>query len=137
MSRHKAKFEEDVQAIDLTPMLDVVFIMLVFFIVTASFVKETGREVMRPDSTMAMDKPKATLLVAVTADNEIWMDNQRIDQRSLRRAIERMRIDNPKGALSIQADNSADMQYIFTIVSAARDAGINDVIVSTPKSGQP
>lgn len=137
MGRHKAKFEEDVQAIDLTPMLDVVFIMLVFFIVTASFVKETGREVMRPDSTMAEDKPKAILLVAVTADNEIWMDNQHVDPRGLRRAIERLRIDNPKAALSIQADTNSDMHYIFTIVEAARDAGIDDVIVSTPKSGQP
>lgn len=137
MSRNKAKFEEDVQAIDLTPMLDVVFIMLVFFIVTASFVKDTGREVMRPDSTMAMDQPKAILLIAVTADNELWMDNQRIDQRAVRRTIERMRIDNPKAALSIQADSQSDMQYIFMIVKAARDAGIDDVIVSTLKSGQP
>lgn len=137
MNRNKAKFEEDVQALDLTPMLDVVFIMLVFFIVTASFVKDTGREVMRPDSTTTMDQPKAILLIAVTADNEIWMDNQRIDQRALRRTIDRMRIDNPKAALSIQADTHADMKYIFTIVDAARDAGIDDVIISTPKSGQP
>lgn len=137
MSRHKAKFEEDVQAIDLTPMLDVVFIMLVFFIVTASFVKETGREVMRPDSTTALDQPKALLMITVTADNEIWMDKQRVDQRALRRTIERMRIDNPKAALSIQADTLADMKNIFVIVNTARDAGINDVIVSTPKSGQP
>ncbi len=137
MSRHKAKFEEDVQTIDLTPMLDVVFIMLVFFIVTASFVKETGREVMRPDSTTAQDQPKAILLITVTADNEIWMDKKRIDQRALRRTIERMRIDNPKAALSIQADILADMNNIFVIVNSARDAGIDDVIVSTPKSGQP
>lgn len=137
MSRHKAKFEEDVQAIDLTPMLDVVFIMLVFFIVTASFVKETGREVMRPDSTTARDQPKALLLITVTADNEIWMDKQRIDQRALRRTIERMRIDNPKAALSIQADILADMKSVFLIVNTARDAGIDDVIVSTPKRGQP
>lgn len=137
MSRHKAKFEEDVQAIDLTPMLDVVFIMLVFFIVTASFVKETGREVMRPDSTTAQDQPKALLLITVTADNEIWMDKQRVDQRALRRTIERMRIDNPKAALSIQADILADMKSVFLIVNTARDAGIDDVIVSTPKRGQP
>ncbi|PUA28387.1 MAG: biopolymer transporter ExbD [Cellvibrio sp. 79] len=137
MSRHKAKFEEDVQAIDLTPMLDVVFIMLVFFIVTASYVKETGREVMRPDSTTAQDQPKALLLITVTADNEIWMNKQRIDQRALRRTIERMRIDNPKAALSIQADILADMKNIFVIVNTARDAGIDDVIVSTPKRGQP
>jgi biopolymer transport protein ExbD len=137
MSRYKPKFDEDVQAIDLTPMLDVVFIMLVFFIVTASFIKETGREVIRPDSTQAMDAPKATLLIAVTAENEIWMDSQRIDERILRQAIERMRIDNPKGALSIHADTHADMKYIFAIVNAARSAGIDDVIVSTPKSGQP
>ena len=95
MTRYRTKVDEEVQAIDLTPMLDVVFIMLIFFIVTASFVKETGQEITRPDATTAEDAPRASLLIAVTADNEIWMDGQRVDPSVLRLAIERMRVENP------------------------------------------
>ena len=133
MSRYKTKTDEEAQAIDLTPMLDVVFIMLIFFIVTASFVKETGKEINRPDATTAEDAPRASLLIAVTADNEIWMDNQRIDPSVLRLAIERMRVDNPKGAIAIQADEHSNIKLVVEIANAARQAGITDVIVSTQK----
>lgn len=133
MSRYKTKHDDEVQAIDLTPMLDVVFIMLIFFIVTASFVKETGKEINRPDATTAEDAPRASLLIAVTAENEIWMDDQRIDPSVLRLAIERMRVDNPKGAIAIQADEHSSLKLVVEITKAARQSGITDVIVSTRK----
>lgn len=133
MSRYKTKVDDEVQAIDLTPMLDVVFIMLIFFIVTASFVKETGKEINRPDATTAEDAPRASLLIAVTAENEIWMDDQRIDPSVLRLAIERMRVDNPKGAIAIQADEQSSLKLVVEITKAARQSGITDVIVSTRK----
>lgn len=133
MNRYKTKVDEEVQAIDLTPMLDVVFIMLIFFIVTASFVKDTGKEITRPDSTTAEDAPSASLLIAVTSENEIWMDNQRIDPTVLRLAIERMRVENPKGAIAIQADEHSSIKFVVEIANAARQAGITDVIVSTRK----
>jgi len=133
MNRYKTKVDDEVQAIDLTPMLDVVFIMLIFFIVTASFVKETGKEITRPDASTAEDAPRASLLIAVTAENEIWMDDQRIDPSLLRLAIERMRVDNPKGAIAIQADEHSSVKLVVEITNAARQSGITDVIVSTRK----
>ena len=74
---------EEESAVDLTPMLDVVFIMLIFFIVTAVFIKETGVEINRPDAKTDDNKDNTTVLVAIRADNTIWMDKRRIDIRSV------------------------------------------------------
>lgn len=133
MSRNNAKPEEEAQAIDLTPMLDVVFIMLIFFIVTATFIKETGKEVDRPEATTADEKKNASILIAIGSDNEIWIDKKEVDPRSVRLVIERMRADNPKGGVSIQADTAANIEYVLDVANAAREAGITDVSVSTPK----
>jgi biopolymer transport protein ExbD len=134
MSRNNQRPEEEAQAIDLTPMLDVVFIMLIFFIVTATFIKETGKEVNRPDANTADDKPNANILIAVGADNEIWMDKKKIDPRNVRQAIERMRADNPKGSVSIQADKASDIKFVIEVAESARKAGVTDVSVSTEKN---
>lgn len=133
MSRKVEKPQEEAQAIDLTPMLDVVFIMLIFFIVTATFIKETGKEVTRADATTAEDKPSATILVAVGADNEIWIDKKKVDPRLVSKVIERMRVDNPKGSVSIQADKESDIKFLVDVANAAREAGVTDVTVSTTK----
>lgn len=134
MSRKNQKVDEEAQAIDLTPMLDVVFIMLIFFIVTATFVKETGKAVSRPDANTADDKPNASILIAVGADNEIWIDRKRVDPRNVTQAIERMRVDNPKGSISIQADQASDIKFVIDVANAARKAGVTDVSVSTEKN---
>ncbi len=134
MSRNNQRPEEEAQAIDMTPMLDVVFIMLIFFIVTATFIKETGKEVSRPDANTADDKPNANILIAVGADNEIWMDKKKIDPRNVRQAIERMRADNPKGSVSIQADKASDIKFVIEVAESARKAGVTDVSVSTEKN---
>jgi biopolymer transport protein ExbD len=133
MSRKSAKPQEEAQAIDLTPMLDVVFIMLIFFIVTATFIKETGKDVERPDALMSKSKPAATILVAVGADNEIWVDKKEIDPRGIKLVIERMRVDNPKGTVSIQADKKADIKFVIDVAKAAQEAGVAEVSVSTTK----
>ena len=134
MSRKNPRPEEEAQAIDLTPMLDVVFIMLIFFIVTATFIKETGKEVSRPDANTAEDKPNASILIAIGADNEVWMDKKEIDPRNVRQAIERMRADNPKGTVSIQADKESDLKFVVDVANAARKAGVTDISVSTEKN---
>ncbi len=131
MSRNNAKPDEEAQAIDLTPMLDVVFIMLIFFIVTATFIKEAGKEVLRPDAVTGDSKPSASILIAVGADDEIWIDRKKVDPRSLRLVIERMRADNPNGTVSIQADTKAKIEFVLEVANAAREAGISDVSVST------
>lgn len=134
MSRKNPRPEEEAQAIDLTPMLDVVFIMLIFFIVTATFIKETGKEVSRPDASTGEDKPNASILIAIGADNEVWMDKKEIDPRNIRQAIERMRADNPKGSVSIQADKESDLKFVVDVANAARKAGVTDISVSTEKN---
>ena len=133
MGRKTKSADEDQNAIDLTPMLDVVFIMLIFFIVTASFIKETGIEVNRPEATTALLKKNANILVAVNPNNEVWIDKNRVDIRSVKVNIERMFAENPKGALVIQADDEADIETLTKIAEAAREVGVPDVSVSTEK----
>ena len=122
---------EDEAQIDLTPMLDVVFIMLIFFIVTASFIKEAGVEVNRPEASTSEPKENVNILVAVTATNEIWMDKRRIDVRAVRANIERLHAENPKGAVVIQADNESNTETVAGVLDAAREAGVYDVSLST------
>ncbi len=112
-------------------MLDVVFIMLIFFIVTASFIRETGVEVKRPESTTARKIENANVLVAIRENGEIWMDNRRIDIRSVRSNIERIRAENPEGAVVIQADQHATAGLIVRVMDAARRAGVSDVSLAT------
>lgn len=130
MRRNHARAEEE-QAIDLTPMLDVVFIMLIFFIVTASFIKETGIEVNRPDASTAQSKDNASILIALNGNGEIWIDKRRIDVRAVRPNIERLRAENPEGAVVIQADEKATADTIIKVMDAAREAGVFDVSLAT------
>ncbi len=123
--------QEEENAIDLTPMLDVVFIMLIFFIVTASFIKETGIEVNRPEASTAVSKKNANILIAINANNEVWIDKRRIDIRAVRANVQRMHAENPKGAVVVQADNKANVQTLTQVVDASREAGVFDVSVST------
>jgi biopolymer transport protein ExbD len=133
MGRRTKAAAEEQNTIDLTPMLDVVFIMLIFFIVTASFIKEAGIEVNRPEATTAEPKKNANILVAVNEANEVWIDKQRIDPRAVKGVIERMHAENPKGALVIQADDEANIDTLTEVANAAREAGVLDVSVSTEK----
>lgn len=122
---------EDDSGIDLTPMLDVVFIMLIFFIVTASFIKESGIEVNRPEASSAESKGHANIIIAINGNNEIWADKRRIDIRSVRAFVERLHAENPKGAVIVQADNEANVETLTAVVDSAREAGVYDVSVAT------
>lgn len=134
MARRNQPQEDEVGAIDLTPMLDVVFIMLIFFIVTASFIKTPGIEVNRPEATTAESKKNAAVLIAISNDDEIWIDKKKIDPRNLRLEIERIYAENPKGSLVIQADDKAKVEHISEVVDAAREVGLLDVAVSTERN---
>ena len=120
--------------INMTPMLDVVFIMLIFFIVTASFIKEAGIDVNRPEAETAQRQETAPILVAVSASNEIWIDRRRIDVRSIRANIERLSAENPKAGVVVQADNKSHTKTVAAVIDAARAAGFYDVILSTVDS---
>ncbi|MEN7342282.1 MAG: biopolymer transporter ExbD [Pseudomonadota bacterium] len=125
--QNAAMAEEDESAIDLTPMLDVVFIMLIFFIVTASFIKESGLDVNRPDAPTANKVDDANILVAIGSTNEIWIDRRRIDPRAVRANIERLHAENPKGSVVIQADKLSNNETLVIVMNAAREAGVDNV----------
>ncbi|WP_430459630.1 ExbD/TolR family protein [Thalassolituus sp. LLYu03] len=117
--------------IDITPMLDVVFIMLIFFIVTASFVKESGIEVNRPDASTAQSKPRANILIAINDLGEIWIDKRKVEESQVRANIERMHAENPQGTVVIQADEEAKTRQLVAVMDAARAAGVTDVSLAT------
>lgn len=127
--RRPTKQEEEKVA-DLTPMLDVVFIMLIFFIVTATFIKETGVEVNRPDTKTAQAKKTVSLLVAVAPDNRIWIDKKAVDIRNVRPMMERLHLENPKGGLVITADGESKVEKVLAVMEAARNIGISQVAIA-------
>lgn len=132
MKQHFANLiEEEESAIDMTPMLDVVFIMLIFFIVTASFVKEAGIDVNRPDAATAVQKDRANILIAISENNEIWIDKRQVDVRAVQANIERLYAENPQGAVVIQADQESNTRALIKVMDAARSAGVYDVSVAT------
>ena len=127
-SRKNASSAEKVA--DLTPMLDVVFIMLIFFIVTATFIKEAGIEVNRPDTQTAELKKTVSLLVAVGPDSSVWIDKKKVDIRNVRPLMERLHAENPKGGLVIQADITSKVEKVLAIMDAARNIGISQVAIA-------
>ena len=120
--------EEDV-SIDMTPMLDVVFIMLIFFIVTANFVKETGIDVSRPNAPTATVQEKANILIAIDSDNVIWIDQRAVDIRRLSPLIERMHAATPQSSVVIQADKASTTDGLIKVMDAARAAGVSNIAV--------
>jgi biopolymer transport protein ExbD len=130
MRKSHRRAQEQAQAIDLTPMLDVVFIMLIFFIVTATFIKVPGIDVTKTEA-MTADARNAAILVAINATNEIWIDKNLVDPNSVRLQLIRLHAENPKGGLVIQADNDANLETVGLVADAAIDIGITDIAVST------
>lgn len=131
MRGQKQRAPEDEAQIDLTPMQDVVFIMLIFFIVTASFIKDAGVEVNRPEASTADPAENVNILIAVTANDEVWMAGRRIDVRAVRANVERLHAENPKGAVVIQADNASTTETVVAVLDASREAGVLDVSLAT------
>jgi biopolymer transport protein ExbD len=120
----EAGADDEAEEINLTPMLDVVFIMLIFFIVTASFIKEAGIDVDRPAAETATPKPNANIIIAIGANNEIWIDRRKVPQQGVRTAIERLLAENPEGRVVIQADQESQAEPLMAVMEAAQAAGI-------------
>ena len=122
--------QEEESEINITPMLDVVFIMLIFFIVTATFVKESGIDVNRPQAATAVVKEKANILVAIDAHNKIWINRREVDVRSVRANIERLHAENPKGTVVIQADKDSRNEILVQVMDASRLAGVYEIALA-------
>lgn len=126
---------EETSEIDLTPMLDVVFIMLIFFIVTASFVKESSIDVNVPENqeNQPQNEDNKSILVEIKANDEIWMDMRRVDVRSVRSVIEQFHAENPEAPVIIKADAKANAKAFVAVADAAREAGIYNVSLARPQ----
>jgi len=112
-------------------MLDVVFIMLIFFIVTASFIKESGAKVTKPEAETSEQRPKATILLAIDENDEIWLDRKTVDPRAIKSTINRLRAENPEGEVVVQADVESTAETVIKVVDALKDAGILIPTVAT------
>lgn len=133
MRRHQVSLggEEEENEINLTPMLDVVFIMLIFFIVTASFIKEAGIDVNRPDAPVTESPPEeANILIVISANDEILIDRRTIDPRAVRANIERLHAENPNGSVVIQPNKRSTNKMLVTVMDASRLAGVYSISIA-------
>lgn len=127
-NRHKQPEEAQ---IDMTSMLDIVFIMLIFFIVTSSFVRESGVEVNRPEAANSITQKDTSIFVAVTSDNQIYIDKRVVDQERVQPALQQLIVEQPNASLVIQADKLAFNGTVIAVMDAAKSAGISQIALAT------
>ncbi len=131
MRRRRRDKKTEESGIDITPMLDIVFIMLIFFIVTTSFVKETGITINRPSAKSAEKQKLASILIAINPAGEIWIDGRPVDIRSVRANVERLHAESPEGAVVIQADKNSITDLLVQVVDQVRLAGVKRISIAT------
>ena len=129
MRRRHSQTEDDA-VIDLTPLMDIVFIMLIFFIVTTSFIKESGVDINRPTANTAERKERGNILIAITANDEVWIDKRRVDIRAVRANVERLKAENPEGSVVIQADKDSKNGLLVQVMDQARLAGVSNISIA-------
>jgi len=130
---HAQKSDEDEAEINMTPMLDIVFIMLIFFIVTATFVKTAGVEVRKPAAVTAERKDRASIMIAITETDEVWINRRKVEVESLPSVIEKLHAENPRGTVVVQADRQAKAGLLIAVTEAVNETGVPSVAVSTEK----
>ncbi len=133
MRRRRKSIDDDSAQIDMTSMMDVVFIMLIFFIVTTSFVKEAGIEVNRPTATSAERQERGNIMIAVSESGAVWIDGRQVDVRAVRANVERLRAENPEGAVIIQVDAASRTGILVQVMDQVRLAGVRNVAVAASK----
>ena len=124
------KQETTAESVNLTPLIDMVFILLIFFLVTASFTKESGIDVDRPTAQTAVRQEQGSLIIAINKDGEIWIDNQMVDIRSLRAHVERLHAQNPEGTVIILADKNVRTGATIEVLDQVRLASVNNVAIA-------
>ncbi len=130
MRDHAQKNDEETE-INMTPMLDIVFIMLIFFIVTAVFVKEAGINVIKPAAESARIQKQVSILIAVTPNDLVYINREPVDPTSVRAVIEKLHSENPKGTIAIQADEKAKAGIVMAVYDAVREAGVPRIALAT------
>lgn len=134
MARRHSEKQEDTE-INITPMLDIVFIMLIFFIVTTSFVKETGIDPTRPKAETATSKARGNILIGVTELGDIWFNKQQIELTLVRQRVEEATAENPESSAVIIADEGAPTGVVIDIMDQVRLGGVIDISVAAEEEG--
>ncbi len=132
-TRNRKTADTEESDVNVTPLLDIVFIMLIFFIVTATFIKEPGVTVQRPPADTAQQQRLVSVLVAIDSQNRIWINRKEVPLEGVRLAVERLRRENPKGAAVIQADGTGHTRYLIEVLEQIRDAGVQETIAVSTK----
>jgi len=130
--RHAAHDEPE---INITPMLDIVFIMLIFFIVTTSFVREPGSQVEKPEAVTAEPRPQGNVLIGVDSDNQIWMNGSQIELADVRTHVQRARAENPEGSVILISDKGARTGTLVDVMDQVQAAGVSRMAISAEQIG--
>ena len=133
MSARRHQRPRDETELNMTPMLDIVFIMLIFFIVTTSFVKESGVSVNSPQASTASDQENVNIFIAITAEGEVWIDRRPVDSRSVRAIVARLHADKPEGSVIIQSDEDATTRVLVDVMDQVRLAGVDKIAIAAEK----
>ena len=133
MARRHASTEE--AEINITPMLDIVFIMLIFFIVTTSFTKETGASIIKPLADQAVSLRNGTILIGIRSNDDIYMAKRQIELREVRSLVERAKAENPEGSVVIVADKDSRIGIVTQVMDQVKLAGIQGISISAENPG--
>ena len=134
--RFLTQSSEQDSEINLTPMLDVIFIMLIFFIVTTSFVKESGIEVSRPNAATATEQKRASIFIAINNKGQIFLQKRQINIEAVRPNIEKLYAESPEGSVVIQADKNSETGLLIQVMDQIRSAGVKNISVAANSSSQ-
>jgi len=132
-NRHSRRQSGIVAEVNMTPLIDMVFILLIFFIVTSTFAKESGVDVSRPSAKTAVKKELANILISITPNGEVWIDKRHVDRRAVRANVERLHAENPEGAVIILADKDAKTGLLIEVMDQARLAGVANVSIAAER----
>ncbi len=119
--------------VNLTPLIDIVFILLIFFIVTSSFVKESGIDVNRPSALTAVRKERGNIIISISRDGAIWLDQRQVDRRAVRAHVERLRAENPEASVVIVADRDSRTGLMVEVMDQVRLAGVSRIAIAASR----
>ena len=135
MKAHRYSPQSEDHGIDLAPMLDFVLNLLIFFIITTSFLKEAGVTVVKPDAVTAEHRESGNILIAIRENGEVWMDRRPVDLREVRTVIERLHIERPEDTAVIVADRASPAGLLARVMDEVRQGGIREVSVAANVRG--
>ena len=135
MRRVVSPQQQEEGEIDLTPMLDVVFIMLIFFIVTTSFIKETGIDPQRPEAETAYKQERGNILIAINSVGDVWMNKRKVELGQVRQMVEQAKNESPESSVVIIADEKASTGVLIDLMDQVRLGGVSNISVAADAAG--